>query len=355
MIVYCYELDNSERVCFGLSPVQKAWRRVEIECSPYSDCSASVYLDGTCVKKLVVSGANEYRECDLCEPYFNQGSLYLSAKDGDGRFPRLTYENIRFSCPVGITLSYSKKYICLYSMKSRRNYYMSCYDAVSLESFGDFRSWVSNWCADTSADDISKIEEFASLPGNTQLLKEGDFFRFRCNRRTYGYGRILADYTDTPEVDILKGRTFAVCVYAVTDSKGSKTPEELVDAPALPSYPVLADGFENGDYDMIGNLPIDEHTVDYPPVCAFLGDRSVLLMGHRIVTIENKDDLGIGCCNAVSGVLNADLKLISSCIASKSILPYWEQDRFFVKNDLRAPFNGAYLEKFKLKYNSIYL
>jgi hypothetical protein len=54
--------------------------------------------------------------------------------------------------------------------------------------------WVDNWCLNTEEKELKDINEFAHRTKIHQKFKEGDFFRFRINRRLFGYGRILVDY-----------------------------------------------------------------------------------------------------------------------------------------------------------------
>ncbi len=57
----------------------------------------------------------------------------------------------------------------------------------------EFQEFLNGWIADTDAGDLADIREFANAKRRRCKYREGDFFRFKYDRRNYGYGRILLD------------------------------------------------------------------------------------------------------------------------------------------------------------------
>ena len=59
------ELNNDQRRCLGLTPVETYWRRIPVKASPYDDFETVADLEGDAVRKCVNSGADCYIEYRL--------------------------------------------------------------------------------------------------------------------------------------------------------------------------------------------------------------------------------------------------------------------------------------------------
>ena len=106
---------------------------------------------------------------------------------------------LRKRTPLGIGLSYGRNnsgyaYIDLYNHGSQKYYYSNTYELMRSDGIDDFQKWVEDWCADTTEEDIIDLAAFANQPRQHVKFREGDVFRYKINRRLYGYGRILLDY-----------------------------------------------------------------------------------------------------------------------------------------------------------------
>lgn len=62
-----FELTNEQRKCFGLLPVDSNWTRIEPKPSPYDQHTTISYLDGTVLRKVILTGYNSYSEYEICE------------------------------------------------------------------------------------------------------------------------------------------------------------------------------------------------------------------------------------------------------------------------------------------------
>lgn len=92
---------------------------------------------------------------------------------------------------------------------TQRTYYGSANVKMPPEEF------IREWIAETTEKDFADLEEFNSAKRQHCKFKEGDFFRFKFDRRHYGYGRVLFDVYKWVKSggefwDVLMGR--AVCV-----------------------------------------------------------------------------------------------------------------------------------------------
>ena len=74
--------------------------------------------------------------------------------------------------------------------------------------------------AETNTEDFMEIQAFANAKRQHCKYREGDFFRFKYDRRNYGYGRILLDVRKFMKNggefwDILMGKPLCVSVYHI--------------------------------------------------------------------------------------------------------------------------------------------
>lgn len=94
------------------------------------------------------------------------------------------------------------------------------------------QTFLDKWIADTDASDMAEIQAFANAKRRRCKYREGDFFRFRYDRRHYGYGRILLDVRQFIKSggafwDILMGKTLCVSAYHIITDNPSVSIEEL--------------------------------------------------------------------------------------------------------------------------------
>lgn len=346
-----YELSNTQRKCFGLLPVESHWVRIELKPSPYGQHTTIAYLDGTIVRKYIASGDNTYIECEMNEQ-LSDDQKYLLPKTAKGKPVPLSASTLEKRTGLGMCLSWSRNnigynYLDLYSHTSQKCYYSNSYETVRSYGKDDFRNWVENWCAETTDADLANIATFAAQPRAHHKWKEGDVFRFKINRRLYGYGRILLDYAQMrkrkePFWDILMGKPQACSVYHIVTERTDVTVDELKCLPSLPSVHMMDNRLYYGDFEIIGNIPITGHE-DYP---IMYGDsisalyRAVLLQCGKLY---RRIDEGAALfredfrSSLIGFDLNFDLSILEACIAAGSNDPYWAQDNWKVNRDLRNP------------------
>ena len=79
-----FELTNEQRKCFGLLPVESTWILTEVKASPYDDFQTFVYIDGTVIRKCILSGNDRFVEYELCEQ-LSEDLKYLLPKTAKGK------------------------------------------------------------------------------------------------------------------------------------------------------------------------------------------------------------------------------------------------------------------------------
>lgn len=237
-------------------------------------------------------------------------------------------------------------YIDIFNHTSQKSYYSSDYEPIRSYGKYDFQQWVENWRDETTGDDLTDIAQFATQPRQHVKFREGDVFRFKINRRLYGYGRILLDYAlmrrkNEPFWDILAGKPLVCSVYHIVTDRDDVSVMELGCLHSLPSVHIMDNHLYYGTYEIIGNIPIDE-SEDYPIMYGNSIDaryRAVLLQcGKLYQRDDNSTALFHDFTNQGIGFgLNFKLSVLQECIKDGSNAPYWAQDDRKVNRDLRNP------------------
>ena len=353
-----FELTNAQRKCFGLQPIEPGWKRMELKPSPYHQHATVAYLDGTAIRKFIQTGSNVYKEYELDERLSDDLGSILP-KTAKAKPIALSAATLEKRTPLGMGLSYSRHnsdstYIMLSSHISQQVYYSNSYEPMRTYGADDFQQWVERWCAETSPDDLLDIARFAAQPRRHVKFREGDVFRFKINRRLYGYGRILVDYAlmrkkKIPFWDVLMGKPLACSVYHIATEAKDVSIEELEKLGSLPSVHIMDNHFYYGEYEIIGNIPIGE-SEDYPimygnSISALY--RAVLLQCGKLYI---RDDKGTALFNnfmnhGIGFDLSFQLPVLLECIKAGSNAPYWAQDNWLVNRDLRNPKFRSELEQ----------
>lgn len=346
-----FELTNEQRRCFALPLVEPGWTRIEPKPSPYDAHTTVLYLEGTVARKLVQSGDNLYQEYELREQ-LSEDLRYILPKTAKGKPTLLSAAAISKRTGVGMSIYFNRhrptgySQIDIFSRTTDRAYYSNYYEPFKTTGIGDFEIWVEQWCAETTPADLADIAAFAAQPRQHQKFREGDVFRFKLNRRLWGYGRLILNYAQMrknkePFWDILFGKPLACSVYHIATEDPNVTVEELQKFPSLPSTHIMDNKLFYGEFEIIGNIPVGENE-DYP---IMYGDsisalyRGVLLQWGKLY---RKIDNGAALWNdyqngGIGFALNCELDILQQCINAGTNAPYWNHDRWDIQKDLRNP------------------
>lgn len=353
-----FELTNEQRPCFGLRPVEPGWTRLTLKPTPYDEHVTVGYLDGTVLRKYIETGDNRYTEYELNEQ-LSEDLKYLMPKTPKGKPVLLSAATLEKRNPVGMSLSGrfqqgEAAFIDLYSNTSQRGYYCSEYDRLELSGIEAFARWVDAWCSETTREDLLELARFAAAPRTHVRFREGDVFRFKINRRLYGYGRILVDYAlmrknKEPFWDCLAGKPVACGVYHIVTERKDVSVEELAGLKSLPSCHMMDNHLFYGAYEIIGNIPIGA-SEDYPIMYGRSNDlrRDDLLLqcGKLYRKLENCEPLYGEFKNGGIGFgLRFTLPILLECIKTGSNAPYWAQKTAWYNTDLRNPKYHRQLEE----------
>lgn len=341
-----FELTNDQRKCFGLLPVESTWIKKEVKASPYDDFQTFVYVDGAVIRKCILLGDDRFAEYELCEQ-LSEDQKYLLPKTAKGKPALLSSSTLLKRHGFGMCLAYGKGFIFLENKTSQCVYYESLYDPLPVDSAEGFFQWVLQWCADTTDEDLADITRFAAQKRKHVKYQEGDVFRFKINRRQYGYGRILLDYDKMrkqkqPFWDILMSKPLVCSVYHIVTERKHVSVQELSELQSLPSAIIADNDLFYGNFEIIGNISVGDRE-DYPimygnSIC-YRENAVVLQCGKLYRRIANRSALFQGFINnGVRLSLNVRLPVLLQCIAERSNAPFWNQTHWdSVEHDLRNP------------------
>ena len=319
------ELDNKYRKFLGLSEVLPSWTRLEV-------CNEVFYHDGESLLKEIRHDKDGYFECDLNE------SL-------PEKFNRSVIEKFK----PNIYFSYSSQRIKIGNIASQRTYIEDVTD--------DLEQWLNTWMNETTETDLAELEKFSKQSKSKQKYSEGDFFAFKLSRRQWGFGRIIYDiHKRKKSEEFVAGKNYGlsnllgypliVQVYHHISSTPDITIEELKGKKMLPSQPIFDNRFLYGDYRIIGNAPIEmSEVIPFESFGRSLDAKDPFWYVQYDFTYREKrkhpfliskeyknESIGFG--------LRVNEKLINDCITSDSNDPYWKQDYFYIREDLRNPANA---------------
>lgn len=355
------ELTNEQRKYLGLELIEPTWERIEIpnncrkpELSTGKDI---LFFDGDILRKVIWlenKGA------------FLENSYHLRTQDNRtmiapitarGKAKRLNDANIRRCMPYGMYIHFSggnevQGSVCLANYTTQQTYYSSSFAGLSYMKESEFQNFLTQWIAETSTKDLAEIHAFASAGKRHCKYREGDFFRFKYDRRNYGYGRILLDVRQFIKSggkfwDILMGKPLCVSIYHIIAENPNVSVEDLQKLDSCPSQYIMDNVFYYGEYEIIGNAPLPENHsgIDYP----IMYGRSISMLDpDKICYCRGKDYREIPLDgnaplqkdyrnNGIRYGLLVNKALIENCIQACSNEPFWAQELACLHSDLRNP------------------
>lgn len=342
-------LTNEQRECFALKPIQGDWECIEAKASPYDHHKTYLYLDGDIVVKCIGIGDKEYSEYELNEAVSADRKLLLP-KTPKGKPVILSSSTIAKRTRLGMCLGFGNKNIDLYNTAAEASYFNNRYLEKNITDINDFFRWVEDWCADTSEADKADVQRFAEKWCKHVKLREGDVFRFKIDRRRYGYGRLLLSFAQMrkkkePFWDILMTKPLVCSAYRIITERTDVSVDELRTLGSLPSAVICDNALYYGEYEIIGNIPITEHE-DYPIMYGrsiSFGDNAICYQCGRVFRRLEVGELLYGgfINNGVSFSLNVTAPVLEKCVEAGSNEPYWAE--YFPRQceaDLRNPMHA---------------
>ena len=353
-------LTNEQRKCFGLLPVEADWECITAKPSPYDHYTTLLWLKGDTVVKCVQTGGSWYSERELREQVSPDRSRLLP-KTAKGKPVILSSSTVDKRTGTGMRLHFQGKNVFLYSEPAQCSYFSDEYTWEGSRDVGNFGRWVEKWCAETTEADAAEAAHLARQERRHVRFREGDVFRFKIDRRLYGYGRVLVDYAGMrrrkePFWDVMMATPVVCSVYHTVTERADVSAEELRGLRSLPSCIIWDNPLYYGEYEILGNLPITEEE-DYPILYGSsirAGEDAVCWhCGKEYLRMEGAQELYYGFHNIGTATrLLFTLDVLRQCIEAGSNAPYWENYRQFghTDRDLRNPKFADRLQKIRAQF-----
>ncbi len=347
-----FELTNEQRKCFALPIVEDNWQKIQVPSGSLDLFYTYAYLDGNRIRKIIQvydeqPGYHMYKEYGIDELVSEDRTLILP-KTSKGKPQKLSSASIGKRTPLGMSLAFDRGHICLLNWKSDIVYYANTYEKTDTDTLYEFSEWVNRWCAETTAQDLNELSAFSAQDRKHYKYREGDFFRFKLNRRMFGYGRIIFDYSKLersgiPCWKIFMGKPLCVAVYHLITDNPNLMPEDLKDRMMLPSQMIMDNAFYYGEYTIIGNIPLTanegDFTIHYGNTISSQEQGVRYQCGRTYIALNNQEELFPGFRHSEIGWgLNVKMPILKECIARQSNDPYWQKmPAWQVNGDLRNP------------------
>lgn len=353
-----FQLTNEQRKCFAIAPTEDDWECIALDRSKYDDYDTYIFVTpDNIVKKMILIGDDRYSEYAYNE-MLSPDRRFVLPKTAKGKPQKLSAAVIVKKTRTGMCINYCQGYLSIYNSITEKDFYVSSDAGIKLNGLNDFAKWIKEWCAETREADIDEINRFASEKKQHVKFKEGDFFRVKLGRRTYGYGRILLNYAafrknKTPFWDIFMGMPLIVGLYHIATENKNVPIEELDKLKMIPPQMIMDNIFFYGECEIIGNMPVDDSKIDYPVNYG----RSINAKEDYIAYqcgrtfIKKPADAELlykGFINSGIGWrFNTDLMTLLECIKTDSNDPYWAKHEYRIKEDLRHPANKDKLKEIR--------
>lgn len=342
------ELTNEQRKYLGLELIEPNWERVEIpnnSVNPELSTGKEIlFFDGDVLRKVISLHSNGHLHERSYSLRTQDDRTMIAPLTEKGKPKYLNGVNIQRCTPYGMYFYYNGA-ILIANYTTQKTYYSSAFAGIPGMDQKELQEFLDKWITDTTSEDLDEIQAFAHAKRCHCKYKEGDVFRFKYDRKQYGYGRILFDVQKYMKEggkfwNILMGKALCVSVYQIITENPNVSIEDLQKLPSCPSAYMMDNRFFYGEYEIIGNAPVSENA-DYPIMYGRSidfrdGNKIIFCRGreYREISLEDHDLIpGDFRNNAIGWSLNINKKIVKECITAGSNEPFWKNRR----NDLRNP------------------
>lgn len=266
-----FELTNEQRKYLGLTQTQSSWEKVKFNDTIY------LYFDADRLVKRITVDENSYFEIELDETTAENRTMVLP-KTARGKARKLNCTALEAMKGIGVYFFFTNGHVKIANFSTQTTFYSSNdYHQEEITGVEGLKKWLNQWIDDTTEDDLKDIENFRSAQRQHCKYKEGDFFAFKSGGRQYGFGRILLDVSRIcKEIEQgkikeshcglthLMGKALVIKVYKKTSDSIHVNLNELKQCDAFPSTYIMDNRFYYGEYQILGNLPLEPFELDFP-------------------------------------------------------------------------------------------
>jgi len=262
-----FELTNKQREYLGLELVSSSWDKVEIK------KGLSVYYDKNTLKKGIISIDDHYHEWQMDDE--TQNREFLKPKKTTAKPKKLTPTTIESKKSKGVYFFMGLNCFQIGNYTTKREFYSIYFEDITFDDFEKTKEFLDDYISDCGDEHLKDIEKFKTAKRKKYQIKEGDFFRFKIDKKNFGFGRVLFDvvsfrnsqeFEQYPHTGLkyLMGTVFVIKIYHITTNQKEIDLEKLKTLQAIPSQYISDIQFYDGNFEIIGNLPLKDDELDFP-------------------------------------------------------------------------------------------
>ena len=329
-------ISNEQRKFLGLQEIDPNWKQLDVESQNFQDFKVTIFVDDFIVKKCIIYGEKRYKEIQLDEELTKNLDAIINENE-DKKTSSL--DSIINKTVVGMSISFDAPNITIFNGLTQKKYYSNFFENKSgLNNIEDFKNWVNEWCKNSTAEDLTEIQEFANQSTLSKInYKEGDVLK---NQKFW---------------DCMMGTPIIASLYHILTENKNVEVSELEQLNSFPSEIIMDNNLVLGDYEIIGNVEVDYSKENLPVMYGkelTVKNTTFLQIGKNFYKLDNTTPLYNNFkYNGVNLNLGFDIDLMKQCIEEDSNQPYYEKGPFFVKNDLRNPKNAEALSNVLNQFN----
>lgn len=362
-----FELTNEQRRYLGLEIVPSSWEKVKINNETF------VYFDGNIIRKKISVNEVTYEEIELNEETENR--TILLPKTIKGKSKKLNFSSLEARNGIGMFFKANVTEITIGNYATEKTFYSTEFENIRFLNMQDIKLWIENFTSSVRENEIKDLKKFAKEKRQRINLKKGDFFVYKVDRHNFGFGRLICDIRKLrkePNFKLKKNyglsqimtQPLVIKVYHIIDNSKNQDLNFLKSLKSLPSQYIMDNRLFYGDFEIIGNLPLEDWEIDFPISYArsiSYGDFDTVYLQYgeiyketkrnnlyKYIEIPNPDSkTDWDKClkfnpyrnESIGYSLNLEKSMLEQVILENSNQPYWNSKNYNIENDLRNPLN----------------
>lgn len=193
-------------------------------------------------------------------------------KTKKGKPKKLTASVLESRRGIGVYLSVtSSGNLMIGNYTSQTSFYSRDWECKRSDS--EIESLIEEFINNSPSDHFEQIQEFRRAKRKNIKYKSGDFFAFKLNRTEYGFGRILFDINKARKkkfisedhgLQMIMGPSLIIKLYAFISDNKKVDIAELRNEKSLPSDIMMDNVIFYGEFEIIGNLPLEMAEFEFP-------------------------------------------------------------------------------------------
>lgn len=264
-----YELSNNQREYFGLEPINDNWERVILKGDTYRPESI-LYFDKDTIKRHIISTDKTYFEKQYNEQ--TKDKIILLPKTDKGKEKKLSASVLEQRQPTGVYLSINCGDLTIGNYNTQTTFYSNKWDNEE-QSDKSISELIIDFIEQSPENHLDEIKKFKVSKRKNLKFNPGDYFCFKLDRTSFGFGRILLDVNkirenkliiDNHGLGLLMGPPVIVELFAYKSQIRNIEIEILDKQTRLPADVMMDNLFLYGEYEIIGHRELLDEEFDFP-------------------------------------------------------------------------------------------